>query len=110
MSDRATTNEPDRPQDPAGDPGRTGGPGLAGTGPRPESSRTPGPTGGIQPGSKTRPALDLTAPRMGWMQRRREKMVAEIQRNRRGEYTIPTWVLVGALVVIVAAWAILIIF
>lgn len=28
---------------------------------------------------------------------RREKIIAEIQANRRGEYTVPTWVLVLAL-------------
>jgi hypothetical protein len=46
--------------------------------------------------------------RHGWMARRREKMIAEIQRNRRGEYKVPTWVLVVALVAFVAAWAALI--
>jgi hypothetical protein len=37
-------------------------------------------------------------------QRRREKIVAEIQRNRRGEYKVPTWVLTAALVLVVGAW------
>jgi len=42
--------------------------------------------------------------RVGWLQRRRDKIVAEIERNRRGEYTVPTWVLVVAVAAIVAAW------
>ncbi len=34
--------------------------------------------------------------------------MAEIQRNRRGEYKVPTWVLAAILVAFVAAWAALI--
>jgi hypothetical protein len=45
----------------------------------------------------------------GWMHRRREKIIAEIERNRRGEYTVPTWLLVVFLVVIVGGWAALVI-
>jgi hypothetical protein len=41
--------------------------------------------------------------------RRRERIRAEIERNRRGEATIPTWVLAVALVVILGGWLILII-
>jgi hypothetical protein len=41
---------------------------------------------------------------------RREKMVAEIQANRRGEYTVPTWVLALALVAIVGGFAAFLIF
>jgi hypothetical protein len=48
--------------------------------------------------------------RQGFLNRRRERIVAEIQRNRRGEYTVPTWVLVLLLLAIVAGWAALIIF
>jgi hypothetical protein len=48
--------------------------------------------------------------RVGRLQRRREKIAAEIERNRRGEYSVPTWVLAAALVVIIAGWAALIIF
>lgn len=43
-----------------------------------------------------------------WGERRRDKIVAEIQRNRRGEYTVPTWVLTLALVAMVAAVAALV--
>lgn len=42
--------------------------------------------------------------RVGWAQRRREKVVAEIQRNRRGEYRVPTWVLALLLVLLVGGW------
>ncbi|MFG3417903.1 hypothetical protein ACIBTZ_29090 [Micromonospora sp. NPDC049460] len=46
--------------------------------------------------------------RQNWVERRREKIRAEIERNRRGEYTVPTWVLALALVLIVGAWLALI--
>ncbi len=42
------------------------------------------------------------------LQRRREKIIAEIQRNRRGEFTVPTWVLAAALAVVLVGWALLI--
>ena len=45
-----------------------------------------------------------------WYERRRAKISAEIERNRRGEYTVPTWVLVVVLLVIVGAWVAVIIF
>ena len=48
--------------------------------------------------------------RRGWADRRRDRIVAEIQRNRRGEYRVPTWVLAAVLLVILAGWATLIIF
>jgi hypothetical protein len=48
--------------------------------------------------------------RQSWINRRRDRIVAEIQRNRRGEYKVPTWLLVVLLVVIVAAWVALIVF
>jgi hypothetical protein len=47
--------------------------------------------------------------RRTWLQRRRDKVAEEITRNRRGDYTVPTWVLVVILVAIVAAWATVII-
>lgn len=43
-------------------------------------------------------------------ERRREKIRNEIERNRRGDYKIPTWVLAALLVAIVVAWAAVIIF
>ncbi|MBX7266767.1 hypothetical protein KIF24_12470 [Micromonospora sp. Llam7] len=47
--------------------------------------------------------------RQSWLERRREKIRAEVERNRRGEYTVPTWVLALALALIVGAWLALII-
>ncbi|MEV1332523.1 hypothetical protein [Micromonospora costi] len=46
--------------------------------------------------------------RQNWVERRRNKIRAEIERNRRGEYTVPTWVLAVALVLIVGGWLALI--
>lgn len=40
--------------------------------------------------------------RRSWIDRRRDKIVEEIQRNRRGEYVVPTWVLAAALVAMIA--------
>ncbi|MFC0004474.1 hypothetical protein [Micromonospora siamensis] len=48
--------------------------------------------------------------KLNWIDRRRAKIRAEVERNRRGEYTVPTWVLAVALAVIVGAWLALIIF
>jgi hypothetical protein len=39
------------------------------------------------------------------LQRRRDKIVAEIEANRRGEYTVPTWVLALVLAALLAGWA-----
>ena len=44
-----------------------------------------------------------------FMQRRRNKIVEEIQRNRRGEYTVPTWVLAAILVAIVGGFILLLV-
>ena len=41
----------------------------------------------------------------GFWQRRRERMVAEVRRNRAGGHRVPTWVLVLAVVAMLAAWA-----
>ncbi len=49
--------------------------------------------------------------RKSWLDRRRDKIIAEIEANRRGEYKVPTWVLVVALVAMIVAictWLILI--
>jgi hypothetical protein len=46
----------------------------------------------------------------GWIQTRRRKVIDEIDRNRRGEYRIPTWVLAAALGIIVVAWVAVIVF
>ncbi len=102
MTSDNATNDPDHPQ------ARNG---SAGGADPTAAGRNRRPTGGISPDSATRPLIDLsTGASVGWMQRRREKMVAEIQRNRRGDYRVPTWMLVVILLVVVAAWAALIIF
>jgi hypothetical protein len=44
---------------------------------------------------------DPDAPRQGWLENRRAKVIAEIERNRRGEYKVPTWVLTLILVVVI---------
>jgi hypothetical protein len=41
---------------------------------------------------------------------RRERIAAEIESNRRGEYAVPTWVLALILVLFVAGWAAWVIF
>ncbi|MEJ3750421.1 hypothetical protein WEI85_45085 [Actinomycetes bacterium KLBMP 9797] len=48
-------------------------------------------------------------PRRGWYQRRRDKIADEIARNRRGEYTVPTWVLAATLGAFLVAWIALIV-
>ena len=45
----------------------------------------------------------------GYLERRRERIRAEIHRNRQGGHTVPTWVMALALVLMVGAWAYLII-
>lgn len=47
--------------------------------------------------------------KQSWTERRRQKIRAEIERNRRGEYTVPTWVLALALAAMVVALATLVI-
>jgi hypothetical protein len=42
-------------------------------------------------------------------ERRKDKIRAEIERNRRGDYKVPTWVLAAILVAIVVGFAILLI-
>jgi hypothetical protein len=44
------------------------------------------------------------------LQRRRAKIAAELDRNREGDYRVPTWVMVVAILVIVVAFAALITF
>ncbi|SCF23102.1 hypothetical protein GA0074695_4576 [Micromonospora viridifaciens] len=54
------------------------------------------------------PSGERGAEKLNWIDRRREKIRAEIERNRRGEYKVPTWVLAAALILIVGAWLALI--
>jgi hypothetical protein len=48
--------------------------------------------------------------RLEWLKRRRDKIAAEIERNRRGDYTVPTWALAALLAGFFLLWAGLIIF
>jgi hypothetical protein len=43
--------------------------------------------------------------REAWLERRRRKIREEIERNRRGEYKVPTWALALILVAVLAGWA-----
>ena len=45
----------------------------------------------------------------GYVNKRREKIVAEIERNRRGEHKVPTWVLVVSLLAMLGGLAAIII-
>lgn len=54
--------------------------------------------------------LEPLGARLDWVNRRREKIVAEIQANRRGEYTVPTWVLTTCLAVLVLAVVAMLVF
>ncbi|WP_320069393.1 hypothetical protein [Micromonospora sp. RTGN7] len=54
------------------------------------------------------PERDRGAEKLNWIDRRREKIRTEIERNRRGEFTVPTWVLGLALALIVGGWLALI--
>ncbi|MEH1015143.1 hypothetical protein V6U90_18760 [Micromonospora sp. CPCC 206060] len=46
--------------------------------------------------------------RQSFIERRRQKIREEVERNRRGEYKVPTWVLALALVLMVGGWLALI--
>ncbi|MDG4766222.1 hypothetical protein O7632_19245 [Solwaraspora sp. WMMD406] len=61
------------------------------------------------PGDAPRSPWSPFPRRENWVERRRNKIAEEIARNRRGEYTVPTWVLALALGLILAAWAMLIV-
>jgi hypothetical protein len=49
-------------------------------------------------------------PRVRSRQSRRDTIVAEIQRNRRGGHTVPTWVLAAVLGALVLAFVALLVF
>jgi hypothetical protein len=61
--------------------------------------------------SRRRTGPDPYANPLGdYVQRRRDRIRAEIQRNRRGGHKVPTWVLSAILIAIVAFWVGVIIF
>ena len=47
--------------------------------------------------------------RPGFVERRRERLRAEIRRNRAGGHLVPTWVMAVAVALMVAGWLYLII-
>jgi hypothetical protein len=53
--------------------------------------------------------MDPVPPHGSWIDRRRAKIVEEIQRNRRGDYRVPTWVLAVLLVMVVTGWVALVV-
>ncbi|GIF47887.1 hypothetical protein DFJ67_7569 [Asanoa ferruginea] len=46
--------------------------------------------------------------KQGWLQKRRQKVIEEVERNRRGDYRVPTWVLAVLLGAVLAGWLLLI--
>jgi hypothetical protein len=63
-----------------------------------------------EPSEPEEVGVDLRPPvRENWVQRRRRKIREEIERNRRGEAAIPTWVLAALLVVIVVGWVLFVV-
>jgi hypothetical protein len=53
----------------------------------------------------SRAEADISGPRVSWIKRRQNKIAEEIERNRRGDYKVPTWVLVVILLALVGGWA-----
>ncbi len=58
----------------------------------------PGDTGAVGPGGR----------RPSWLERRRQRVAAEVERNRRGDHRVPTWVLAVILAAILGGWIILV--
>jgi hypothetical protein len=52
--------------------------------------------------------MDVISP-FGPVQKRRDKIVARVEANRRGEYIVPTWVLVVVLLAFIGGWVALIV-
>jgi hypothetical protein len=62
------------------------------------------------PPRSTAPEYTDIQARRNRLDRRRNKIAAEIARNRRGDYRVPTWALATVLGLIIAGWLALIIF
>ena len=90
----------DEPETPAHDAAAKGEPTPDSVG---QTRRTDDQTG-EEPEEPERPYRKPTR-----MERRRQKIREEIERNRRGDFVVPTWVLAVALAAIVIGWALLII-
>jgi hypothetical protein len=56
------------------------------------------------------PFADVTQIKVNRVERRRSKIAAELDRNRDGAYRVPTWAMVVACFVIIAAFAAVVIF
>lgn len=66
--------------------------------------------GADQPSDAPKPAetpLEAVSP-FSRVQKRRDRIADEIERNRRGEYSVPTWVLALVLLAVIGGWAALI--
>lgn len=60
--------------------------------------------------TEEKPDLSPHEVKSNYMQRRRDKIVEEIQANQRGEYFVPTWVLTATLLAILLGFAALLYF
>jgi hypothetical protein len=69
---------------------------------------SPSPTAPPTPAEAGSRPLDMVGWAVQRIRGRREKIAAEIERNRRGEPAIPTWVLAVLSVTIIAGWAALV--
>jgi hypothetical protein len=67
------------------------------------------PTDPADPTTPAKPEYTPQQARYSLMARRRQRIIDQIERNRRGEYTVPTWVLTVALALLIAGIAALII-
>ena len=54
--------------------------------------------------SEPTPPTDRRGLKANRLQRRQQRIRDEIERNRRGEYTVPTWVLVVMLIALVVGF------
>jgi hypothetical protein len=59
---------------------------------------------------RDKPRFNPTEARVNRVNQRRDRIVAEIQRNRRGEHAIPTWVLAAVVVLIIGGFVALVVF
>jgi len=46
--------------------------------------------------------------RQPWLAKRKSKVIDELERNRRGEHRVPTWVLAAALIAVIAFWVVIV--
>ncbi|GAA3922833.1 hypothetical protein [Actinoplanes auranticolor] len=75
----------------------------------PSGRRLPGQPPGVQHPTGQKPAEPVEDRKPSLVERRRERIRAEVQQARNGDHRVPTWVLTTILIVIVVAWLALII-